>query len=342
MSNPQPTARRAVTISAYTEDFDAMVDGLSVRSIPLQPLKKGEVLVEIEAAPCNPSDLMFMRGQYGVTKTLPAVPGWEGCGRVIASGGGFMGSMVKGKRVAMGSQSDDGGSWATHLVTQANACLPIPEELSTANAASFLVNPFTAYGFIDQGLKNGHTAMVQSAAASQAGRIINAIGKQRGMTVLNIVRRDEQAELLRSLGATNILNSSDADFEEHLRKQIADLGVTIAFDAVSGPMTGTLFNALPPGGKVYVYGGLDDTPIGNIDRKGLIFTDKCITGFFLGSWMGSKNLIQLGKAAKEVAKLFQSGAIETTVQGEFALDDVQNAVRTYAGNMTDGKILLRP
>lgn len=342
MASPLPTERRAVTISAYHEDFETMVNGLQVGPVPLPALKKGEVLVEIEAAPCNPSDLMFMRGQYGVTKTLPAVPGWEGCGRVIASGGGFMANMVKGKRVAMGSQSDDGGSWATHLVTQANACLPIPDELSMANAASFLVNPFTAYGFVDQGLKNGHRAMVQTAAASQAGRIVNAVGKQRGMTVLNVVRREEQAELLRSLGASHILNSSDADFEEQLRKKIADLGVTIAFEAVSGPMTGTIFNALPPGGTVYLYGGLDDTPIGNIDRKGLIFEGKSITGFFLGSWMGTKNLIQLGKAAKEVAKLFQSGAIETTVQGEFALDDVQNAVRTYAGNMTEGKILLRP
>lgn len=337
-----PTQRRAVTIPAYTEDFEAVLASLSVTTLPLRPLQKGEVLVEVEAAPCNPSDMMFMRGVYGVRKTLPAVPGFEGCGRVIASGGGMMGRLLNGKRVAIGSQSDDGGCWASHVITPANACLPVPEDLSVANAASFLVNPFTAYGFIDQGLKNGHRAMVQSAAASQAGRIINAIGQRRGMTVLNIVRREEQADLLRQRGAKHILISSKPNFDEALRKQIADLGVTIAFDAVSGPMTGTLFNALTPGGTVYVYGGLDDTPIGNIDRKDLIFTDKSITGFFLGTWMGSRNLIQLGKAAKAVGKLFAEGVIETSVQGEFPLDDVQAALKTYSGNMTGGKILLRP
>lgn len=342
MSSNTPSHRSAVTISAYHESFEDMVAGLTVQDLPIPALKKGQVLVEIEAAPCNPSDLMFMRGQYGVTKNVPAVPGWEGCGRVVASGGGFMANMVKGKRVAMGSQSDDGGTWASHMIAEGNACLPVPEELSTANAASFLVNPFTAYGFIDQAKANGHTAMVQSAAASQAGRIINAIANQDGMTVLNIVRREEQAELLRGLGAKHILNSSDADFDEQLRKRIADLGITIAFDAVSGPMVGTLFNALPAGGTVYVYGGLDDTPIGNIDRKELIFSDKSITGFFLGSWMASKNILKLAKASKAVGKLFQSGAISTAVQGEYALSDVQNAVRTYSENMTDGKILLRP
>lgn len=342
MAQDIPTQRTAVTISDYHEDMETMLDGLAVQTLPLPPLAKGQVLVEIEAAPCNPSDLMFMRGLYGVRKKLPAVPGWEGVGRVIASGGGLMGSLVKGKRVAVGSQSDDGGTWSSHIIADANGCLPVGEDLSTANAASFLVNPFTAYGFVDQAKQNGHTAMVQSAAASQAGRIINVIAKQRGLKVLNIVRREAQAGLLRSLGAQHIINSSDADFEDQLRKHIADLGVTIAFDAVSGPMTGTLFNALPPKGTVYVYGGLDDTPIGNIDRKDLIFTDKTITGFFLGSWMGSKNLLQLSKAAKAVGKLFKDGAIATTVQGEFPLDHVKDAVRTYAGNMTDGKILLRP
>jgi len=337
-----PTQRRAVTIAAYHEPFEAMVEGLSVASLPLRPLKKGEVLVEIEAAPCNPSDLMFMRGLYGVRKALPAVPGWEGCGRVVASGGGMMGALVKGKRVAVGSQSDDGGCWSSHVIANANACLPVPEDMPVGNAASFLVNPFTAYGFVDQAIRNGHSAIVQSAAASQAGRILNAVAKTRGVKVLNIVRREEQAELLRGLGAAHIINSSDTGFEETLRKQIADLDVTIAFDAVSGPMTGTLFNALPPGGTVYVYGGLDDTPIGNIDRKDLIFQNKSITGFFLGTWMGSRNLIQLSKAAKAVGKLFADGVIETTVQGEFPLEDVQTAVKTYADNMTGGKVLLRP
>ena len=153
---------------------------------------------------------------------------------------------------------------------------------------------------------------------------------------------DQAVEGLKGLGAEHILNSSDPDFEDKLKGEISRLGVTVAFEAVSGPMTGTMFNALPPGGTVYVYGGLDDTPIGNIDRRELIFTGKSITGFFLGTWMGSKNLIQLGKAAKEVGALFKDGTIATSVQGEYALDDVKEALKAYAGNMTAGKILFRP
>ncbi|MEO0410743.1 MAG: zinc-binding dehydrogenase [Pseudomonadota bacterium] len=342
MAAPIPSTRRAVVFDDYNEDFDTMVAGLRVEERALPPLKKGQVLVEMEAAPCNPSDLMFMRGLYGVRKTLPAVPGWEGVGRVIASGGGFMGNMVKGKRVAVGSQDDNGGTWSTHIITAANSCLPVDDDLSVGNAACFLVNPFTAYGFVDQAKKNGHRGIVQNAAASQAGRILNVIAAREGITVLNIVRRQQQADIIKGFGAKHIINSSDDRFENNLAEAIQSLGITIAFDAVSGPMTGILFNALPPGGTVYTYGGLDDAPIGGIDRKALIFEGKSITGFFLGSWMGTKNLIQLGKAAKKVGQLFKEGAINTAVQGEFKLDDVQEAVKTYAGNMTGGKVILRP
>lgn len=342
MAAPIPTTRRAVVFDEYMDDFDTLVAGLRVEERALPPLMKGQVLVEMEAAPCNPSDLMFMRGLYGVRKALPAVPGWEGVGRVIASGGGLMGNLVKGKRVAVGSQDDNGGTWSTHIIAQANACLPVDDGLSVGNAASFLVNPFTAYGFVDQAKKNGHRGIVQNAAASQAGRILNVIAAREGLTVLNIVRRQEQADIIKGLGAQHVINSSEEGFEGHLAEAIQTLGVTIAFDAVSGPMTGLLFNALPPGGTVYTYGGLDDTPISGIDRKALIFENKTITGFFLGSWMGTKNLLQLSKAAKKVGQLFKEGAINTAVQGEFKLDDVQEAVKTYAGNMTGGKILLRP
>src|SRR6187455_3208387 len=113
MSISIPEKMRAVVLEEYRENGADAIRGLAVRDRPVGKPRPGQVLVRIEAAPCNPSDLLLLQGKYGTLKTLPTVPGWEGAGTVVASGGGWYGSWLVGKRVACALRgSERSGTWA--------------------------------------------------------------------------------------------------------------------------------------------------------------------------------------------------------------------------------------
>jgi NADPH:quinone reductase-like Zn-dependent oxidoreductase len=333
---------RAVLLETYQENLDDALDGLTVVERPVPPMGHGQVLVRIEAAPCNPSDLLLLQGNYGVLKTLPTVPGWEGAGTVIASGGGWLAGWLQGKRVACGGQGDRDGTWAEYFVADAKACVPLKRGLSIEQASSMIVNPLTAMGLLDTARRAGHRAAVHTAAASQLGRMLLPMAMEIGFPVLHIVRRGAQVELLRSLGAEHVLNSSDEDFGDQFQSACARLHATAVFEAIAGDMTGTLINLMPPGATAYVYGALSEEACGNINPIELIFRDKMITGFYLGKWLQSCGLLRTLRATRRVQRLLMNGSIATKFQRVVSLDDAVDGLRQYSSDMTEGKILLRP
>ncbi len=144
-----PNKMRAIVLDEYRDDLADAIASLKVVERPVPRLKSGQVLVRIEAAPCNPSDLLLLQGKYGSLKTLPTVPGWEGAGTVIASGGGFLGSWLNGKRVACALRDDRDGTWAEYFVANARDCILLKRKLSFDQAASLIVNPLTASGLLE-------------------------------------------------------------------------------------------------------------------------------------------------------------------------------------------------
>ena len=163
---------RVLALENYHEDLDAAVQNLRVAQKPTPTPGPGQVLVKIETAPCNPSDLIFMQGLYGVVKALPAVPGWEGAGTVVASGGGIIANWLKGKRVACGGQAESDGTWAEYYLADVKNCVPLRNKISFEQGASLIVNPLTAWALIEEAQKGRHGGIVQTAAASQLGRMI--------------------------------------------------------------------------------------------------------------------------------------------------------------------------
>src|SRR5438046_7825824 len=129
MAEKIPEKMRAVVLNEYHYDIANAIGGLKVTERPVHAPRRGQVLVKIAAAPCNPSDLLLLQGKYGTLKTLPTVPGWEGAGTVVASGGGFLAGMLRGKRVACGLQGDRDGAWAQFAVANANECIPLKRRL---------------------------------------------------------------------------------------------------------------------------------------------------------------------------------------------------------------------
>jgi NADPH2:quinone reductase len=337
-----PETTRAVLLEAYHNDVIEAIRGLKVveRSLP-QP-GRGQVLMKMEAASCNPSDLLFLQGKYGFLKDLPAVPGWEGAGTVVAGGGGWLASWLVNKRVACAVQGDRDGTWAQYCVANATECIPLKRTTGFAAGASLIINPLTAVALLDTARRDGHAAAICTAGASQLGRMLLSIARQTKYPLVCVVRRTEQVQLLKSLGAEWVLNSADSDFVERLGTTCRRLNVTAAFEAVAGDMTGTLLGAMPTGSCVFVYGTLSEQPCSNIDPIDLIFRHKTIEGFFLGEWVRRRGPLRVLRAAGRIQRMLADGLIETRVQQQVGLDDVHEGLQRYVANMTEGKVLILP
>lgn len=263
---------------------------LETRSYPSP--RSGEVLVKMSRSPINPSDQLFVRGTYGIGPTLPAVGGFEGVGRVVASGGGIVGSLMKGKRVAVLSRA--GGCWATHCVTDAKTVIPVPSNLTDEQAASFFINPATAL-LMTQYLFSlpAESWLMQSAAGSAVGRMIIRLGHHFGFRTLNLVRRAEQGEELRQFGADATLVVDDSTDPAEFRSQVAEIcggrAPQHAVDPVGGHVGTCLLEALGDCGKILHYGSLSEQPVTFSPRR-LIERDVQISSFWLGRAMQDLSL----------------------------------------------------
>jgi NADPH:quinone reductase len=169
-----------------------------------------------------------------------------------------------------------------------------------------------------------------------------AMAVEANYPLIHVVRREAQVELLKSRGATYVLNSSHEDFADQLKLLCERLGATTIFEAIAGDMTGTLLNTMPPGSTIYVYGALSEAACGNIDPVELIFHGKTVTGFFLGAWLRRRGTIGILRAAGHVQRMLIDGRLETIVQRRLSLDEVVDGLQQYVANMTAGKVLMIP
>jgi NADPH:quinone reductase-like Zn-dependent oxidoreductase len=204
-----------------------------------------------------------------------------------------------------------------------------------------IINPLTASAFLEITKAGGHSAIVLTAAASALGQMVNRLGQSEGVQVINVVRRDTQVDLLKTLGAEVVLNSSDDDFDMLLHAVCHQYDAHLAFDAVSGQMTGQLLNALPRNSTITVYSCLSrKSPQTHVDQ--IVFQGKTVTGFWLGPWLSSnKNLLQILSLWRRSQKLIETD-LKSEIRARYAFQDVKQAVQEYSSQMTGGKVLLKP
>ena len=205
-----PTHMKAVVLKEY----DGTLQSLAAADFSVPRLRSGQVLIKLAATSIGPADLMFLRGQYGIVKPLPVVPGFEGSGTVIASGGGLMGRWLVGKRAACLAPEDGQGTWAEYMVTSADVCIPLFKHISFEQGAYLTINPMTALALLEIARTGGHLAFVQTAAASALGVMIARLAKRFQLTGIHIVRRPEQVQKLKSLGCEHVFDSNDASFQK--------------------------------------------------------------------------------------------------------------------------------
>jgi len=321
------------------DQFGEPSDVVRVVDLPIPEPGPNEVRVRMIASPVNPSDLLTIRGKYGVPPDLPFTPGYEGVGVVEAAGPGLIGRMFVGRRVAVLSQS--GGNWAEYAVVPSIRVVPVAKDLPDAQVASFFVNPATALAMVRHVLRVPKGAwLLQSAAGSTLGKMIIKLGKHDGFRTVNVVRRREAVDELKALGADAVVCSAEGPIDQQVRAAVGRDGVKYAVDPVGGDTGSGVFDSLGDDGRMLVYGTLAQEPL-RIDPRRMIAAKRVVEGFYLGHWAAARSKVKMLLLFREIAELIRRGVLETEVGREFPLDAVGEAVREAEGVGHRGKVLLR-
>src|SRR5438270_3312815 len=229
---------------------------ISLLDVPTPEPPADEVVVRVEASPINPSDLGLLVGAADMTtarasgtKDAPVITakvpeagmkamagrldesmpvGNEGAGVVIKTGSSDAAKALMGKTVAM----IGGAMYAQYRTLKVNECLPLPAGITPAEGASCFVNPLTALGMTETMRREGHKALVHTAAASNLGQMLNKICLKDGIGLVNIVRSQEQADILRTIGAKYVVDSTSPTFMDDLTKVLVEYGATLLFAAI--------------------------------------------------------------------------------------------------------------
>ena len=306
--------------------------------------KHGEVLVRMLASPVNPSDLMFVRGVYGVEPHLPQSPGFEGVGIVEASGGGLRGKLFRSKRVAVLNRA--GGNWSEYAVVPAAQVIPLSSRLSMEQAATFFVNPATAWIVTQEVLKvRSGEWLLQTAAGSSLGTMVARLGHALGFRTLNIVRNEASVAGLKAAGATEVvvfdpLNDSADKLLSAIRRIVGNQGVRYAIDPVGGATGSAAIKAIGHKGRMLVFGTLSEQPL-QFDPRTLMTQQASVEGFWLGNFMNDRNLLFKLKLVKQITRLIVDGVLCTTIGKTFSLHQIDEAVAAAEENDRDGKVLLQ-
>jgi NADPH:quinone reductase len=325
---------RAVVFDAFGDPSEV----LRVQEVPTPKPGPGEVRVKMIATPVNPSDLLVVRGLYGVLPKLPSIPGFEGVGVVDEVGPGLMGRFVKGKRVTVINGA--GGNWAEYAVIPWKQARPVPSDLSDDQVASFFVNPATVLALIQHILvvPKGEW-LLQSAAGSALGKMIIRFCRNEGIKTINVVRRREAIAELKELGGDIVLTTEDGPVDEQVEKLTKGEGVHYALDPVGGDTGTQVFNSLADDGMLVVYGTLTNEPI-RINARRMIAGKRIVRGFWLGHWMREQSIPKSLKLFREIGRQIRAGVLATEVGGHFPLDEVVAAARAAEVPGKAGKILL--
>ncbi|HEX4234792.1 MAG TPA: zinc-binding dehydrogenase [Caldimonas sp.] len=354
---------------------------LSLVRVPTPAPEADEVVVRVEATPINPSDIGLLFGAADVatlavlgngertvaTARIPdaamramagrlgqSLPvGNEGAGTVVAAGSGSAAQALLGKMVAVLG----GAMYSQFRTVKVELCLPLPAGTSAAEGASSFVNPLTALGMTETMRREGHKALVHTAASSNLGQMLNRICIADGIALVNVVRKPEQAALLREQGARHVVSTASPAFVEELTQAVVETGATLAFDAIgggrlAGQILGAMEAALNRSAKeysrygsttlkqVYLYGGLDTGPTEIVRNFGMTWA--------MGGWLLFPFLQRIGADAANALKARVARELKTTFASHYtrtvslagALQ--AEAIGDYGRRATGSKVLIDP
>jgi NADPH:quinone reductase-like Zn-dependent oxidoreductase len=354
---------------------------LSLARVDVPDPGPDQVLVKVEATPINPSDLGLLLGPADLTtakssgsgdgiKVTARVPveslpflatrlgesmpvGNEGAGTVVKAGSSDAAQALEGRTVSM----IGGAMYAQYRLLRATECQALPPGTTAAEGASWFVNPLTALGMTETMKREGHKALVHTAAASNLGQMLNKICLEDGIGLVNIVRSTEQAKLLQSIGAKHVVDSTSATFTDDLTQALVETGATIAFDAIGGGKlasqiltcmemainkTATTYNRYGSNvhKQVYVYGSLNTGPVELARNYGMAWG--------VGGWLLTPFLQKIGRPDQLRLRERVVKGLKTTFASHYTqvvslqeVLDLKN-IAVYAKRATGEKFLINP
>jgi trans-2-enoyl-CoA reductase len=296
----------------------------------------GEIVFDVLAFPINPADLLFCRGTYRLRPPLPATPGAECVGRVVAVGAGVAG-LAPGDLVINLEREN----WAQRRRVEAEAAIPVPAGIDLVQAAMLRINPPTALLLLTDNaeLKPGDW-VVQNVANSSVGRAVIVLAKERGLHTVNVVRRAEAAAGLRELGADSVLVDG-ADLPERARAAAGEAPIRLGIDAVGGPATKRIGDCVGDGGVVVSYGSMSgEDP--SLSRTALNFRGVRLQGFNLGRGLAKRTPDQVRAIYADLAAKVRDGHITSPVEARYPIDDIKAALVHAQKGGRGGKVLVLP
>lgn len=356
---------------------------LSLQEVPVPAPGPNDVLVRVEASPINPSDLGLLIATADMTTaTVAGTPerpvvtarlgegavnalkarldqslpvGNEGAGTVVAAGSSPAAQALLGKTVAIAA----GAMYAQYRIVDAAACLVLPDGATARDGASSFVNPLTALGMTETMRREGHSALVHTAAASNLGQMLVKICREDGIPLVNIVRKPAQEQLLRSLGATHVLDSTSPSFNTDLVDALTATSATLAFDATGGgTLASQILNGMEqaanananPGQysrygssvhkQVYIYGMLDTGPTVLTRNFGMAWG---VGGWLLTPFLQTAGAETIGRLrARVAAELTTTFASNYTREVSLAGMLQPEAFHEYVKRATGAKFLVTP
>ncbi len=316
--------------------IDNAADWLAEAELPLPAPGPGQVLIRLRVASVNPSDIHFIKGEYGQPRVKGAPAGFEGCGDVVTAGEGA--EALLGQRVSF--IAGGSGAWAEYVLTQARMCIPLRPDVSDEDGAAQIVNPLTAMAMVDIARADGD-AFVISAATSQLGKLMCSLGRDLGMKPIAIVRRSETVEALKSLGAEEVLVSSDPKLPRQFASISKELKPRVFLDAVADQVSEQIFTSMPNRARWICYGKLSTEPPKLTQVGQFIFMGKRIEGFWLTEWMMNTPPADQMRVVSEVQARFADGRWQTDVSEHLKLRDVVSGLAD-ALKKSDGKVMITP
>jgi NADPH:quinone reductase-like Zn-dependent oxidoreductase len=354
---------------------------ISLVAVAVPAPAEDDVLIRVEASPINPSDLGLLLAGADVTTatvsgsgarrvlsaTLPpaalramtgrigtSLPvGNEGAGTVVAAGSSVAAQRLLGKTVSLAG----GSMYSQYRSAPASQCLELPEGTPASQGASSFVNPLTALGMVETMRLEGHSALVHTAAASNLGQMLNRLCLAEGVPLVNIVRKAEQEELLRTAGAAYVCNSSSPDFMSELTEALVATSATLAFDAIGGgKLAGQILTCMEAAAsasateysrygstrhkQVYIYGGLDRNPTELNRSFGMAWG---VSGWLLTPFLQKIGPEAFGRLrARVAAELTTTFASSYTKEVSLAEALELESVLVYAKQATGEKYLINP
>jgi NADPH:quinone reductase len=308
------------------DSFGEPAEVLRLVDAPLPQPGPGEVRVRLTARAIHPSDLQNVRGRYGRPPPLPSTPGNDAAGVVDALGEGVA-APGPGTRVTLLLGATAGrGTWREFVCVPAQMVLPTPSVLTDAEAGALWVNYLSIVVMVDDVLRlKAGDVLVQTAAGSQLGRAMMQFAKVRGLVLVNVVRRSEQADELRAAGAAHVVVVPGEDLAGRVRALTDGKGAAAAVDSVGGETGAEVLASLRPGATSLVFGALDGQPV-PVDPGPMLFKELVLQGFWLVRWLQRVPPQQVRTAVGTILAAVERGDFKPAVDSTYPLEDVRAAV----------------